>query len=131
MKKAGNILLIISGVFAIISAVGCLIGGIVMLVMSGPSFFDKIVALVESGEIHSSHQGTPEEIAAFIQFVFMVCGIVCMTEVGFCSACGVVAFLGKKKETEGLYIANIILGVLSGSIFAIVGGVLGIVGKNE
>ena len=131
MKKIGNILLIIAGVLTIIGSVGCLIGAIVLGVFSSPQFTQMIIDGLANGTIKSSIPGTPEQVAAQVQLVFLILAIVWAVEVLFAIGCAVVAFLANKKQTSGLYIANIVLGVLNGSIFSVVGGIFGLVAKED
>ena len=131
MKKIGNVLLLIAGILAIFAAVASLAGAIALIVFSGPQYTSMIIEGLQNGSIQSTLPGTPEQVTAQIQLMFLVFGIVLAVEVAIISGSAAVAFLAKSKQTSGLYIANIVLGVLSGSVLLIVGGILGLVGKSE
>ena len=131
MKKIGNVLLLIAGILAIFAAVASLAGAIALIVFSGPQYTSMIIEGLQNGSIQSTLPGTPEQVTAQIQLMFLVFGIVLAVEVAIISGSAAVAFLAKSKQTSGLYIANIVLGVLSGSVLLIVGGILGLVGRNE
>ena len=131
MKKIGNVLLLIAGILAIFAAVASLAGAIALIVFSGPQCTSMIIEGLQNGSIQSTLPGTPEQVTAQIQLMFLVFGIVLAVEVAIISGSAAVAFLAKSKQTSGLYIANIVLGVLSGSVLLIVGGILGLVGRNE
>ena len=108
-----------------------LAGAIALIVFSGPQYTSMIIEGLQNGSIQSTLPGTPEQVTAQIQLMFLVFGIVLAVEVAIISGSAAVAFLAKSKQTSGLYIANIVLGVLSGSVLLIVGGILGLVGRNE
>ena len=131
MKKAGNIVLLISGILSIISAVSCLAGGIIMLAFTSPAAYNLIVEGLKSGTISSTLPGTPEQIALTIQAMFLGYGIACVVESLFMAACAVFAFMARAKESLSLFITNIVLGALSGSLTAIAGGIFGIIGHNK
>jgi hypothetical protein len=40
-------------------------------------------------------------------------------------------FRARKVETQGSYIAVLVVGILSGNVLALVAGILGLVGKDE
>ncbi len=124
MKKAGQILLLISGIFTIISAIAVIIGGIVCLVFAGPELRQVIIDGIKDGTITTTIPGTPEEVAAILQSTFLVVGISLLASVIVIVGCAVVAFLGVKFNSKGLYIANIVLGIVGGSIFSLIGGIL-------
>ena len=127
MKKIGNIMLLVAGIYTIVGAISCLASAIICFVFSSPLLTPEIIKAIEAGQIHSSFPGTPAEIAAQIQIMLLVGGIVCAVEILFSAACAFIAFFGRIKQTEGLYIANIVLGVVNGSPFSIAGGVLGVI----
>lgn len=131
MRKIGNVLLILAGIFAILGCLGALGGSIALIVFSGPQFKQMIIDGLANGTIKSDLPGTPEEIATGVQAIFLGVGIFLAVEVLFTFGCAAVSFAAKAKQTSGLYIANIVLGVLTGSIFALVGGIFGLIGKEE
>lgn len=131
MRKIGNILLLIAGILTIVGSLGCVAGAITLLIFSDPSYHAMIVDGLSNGTIQSSLPGTPEEVATEIQLMFLIFGIVLAVEVLFAIGCAVVAFLARNKQSSGLYIANIVLGVLNGSIFSILGGLFGVLSADK
>lgn len=131
MRKIGNILLIIAGIFTIIGSLGCLGGSIAMFVFAGPQYTNAIAEAFANGTIHTTLPGTPEQAAAMFQSMLFAFAIVLAIEVLVAIGCAVVAFLANSKQTSGLYIANIVLGVLNGSLFSVLGGIFGLVGKED
>lgn len=131
MRKASEILLLISGILSIIAAFGYLVSMIVFFVLGSPSFTNIVIQGLEDGTIQTTIQGTPAEVAAFMQLTFMTLAIVFIFLLLFAVGSAIVAFLGKKKGGTALYILNIVFGLLSGTILNIVGGIIGLVAKDE
>ena len=57
----------------------------------------------------------------------MVLAIVFLVLAIFCIANAIIAFVGRAKETKGLFIMNIVFGALSGVVVNLVGGILGVI----
>lgn len=124
MKKAGQVLLLISGIFTIISTIGVIVGGIVCLFFAGPEARQWIIDGIKDGTITTTIPGTPEEVAAILQSTLLIVGISLLVSIVVTVGCAVVAFLATKYDSKGLYIANIVLGIVGGSIFSLIGGIL-------
>ena len=127
MKTATKVLLIIGGILAILSALSFLAGGIVLVVFSGPQFYDTILKMIQDGTAHSSLPGTPEQQVATIQSAFLIAGIVLLVEVLFLAIQAVIAFMASSRRSNTLYIANIVIGVITLSVFNLAGGIVGLV----
>ena len=127
MRRVGNVLLLIGGILGIITAVTLLAGGLVFMVLSGPAAFEAIKNGIETGAIHvQGYTGGDATLAAqAVQLTFLICGIVFLAEAVLNVASTVLCFLGKNRQTSSLYIANVVIGVFGGSVFAIIGGILG------
>lgn len=129
MKKAANILLIISGIFCILSILGVIAGAIACFVMSGNT--DLIKQGLSEGWINIPHQDTEEQAIQFVKIMLTTVGVLCVVYTVVYIAGAVISFQGAKKETKGLYIVNIVVGVIGGSIFNLIGGILGLVGASD
>ena len=127
MKTATKVLLIIGGILAILSALSFLACGIVLVVFSGPQFYDMILKMIQDGTAHSSLPGTPEQQVATIQSAFLIAGIVLLVEVLFLAIQAVIAFMASSRRSNTLYIANIVIGVITLSVFNLAGGIVGLV----
>lgn len=127
MRKASKIILLICAVLGIISALGLLVSTILMFVFASPGMTEQIQQMIADGTIHSSYSGTPEEVTRAVQFTFLIVGIVLLVVLVFEIPLIVLDFVGYKKESSGLFIAIIILSIMSGSILNIIGGVLGLI----
>lgn len=133
MKRIGNILLLVTGILAIIGTVGYIAVSTLFYVFASPSFTDTIKSGIESGtiKVQGYTSGDATEYAKTTQLVLLIAAIIFTIQVLFSIGCALIAFLARKKESAGLYITNIVIGVLNGSIFSIVGGILGILGREE
>ncbi len=131
MKKAADILLIISGIISIVWAVGYLIAAIVFFILSSPQFGQYIIDGLNNGSIHSTIPGTPEQQVAAIQLAFLIVGIVMAIALAFSIACAVFSFIGRNKRSTVSYVLIIMFSVLSGTIVGLVGSIFGLVSKDE
>ena len=126
MKKIGNILLLIGAIMSFISAGILVVVAIVLFVFASPALTNTIVQGVTEGTIHSSFTGDPNEVAAAIQFTFGFTGAILMVVTIPTVADGVISLLATKRQTQGWYIATLVLAILSGSILNLIGSILGI-----
>ena len=125
MKKASQILLLVGGIYSFLCAwcfLLCGVGGIVAGAVGGP----ELVEYLKSVNFDFAKFGlTPDQVAevataagiAFGVFMFLFCG--------FAIANGVIALLGRKKQSKTFYILNAVFGTLSCTIINGVGGVMG------
>ena len=133
MKKVSNVVLLIGGILAFLEVFGLIVAGIVMLVLGSPACTNIIVEGVKNGTVHvSGQEGTPEEIAVVAQLILVITGIVMFLISLPTVAAGVVALIARVKEKDGLYIASIVLGIVSGYNFVIIaGGILGLIKEKN
>ena len=131
MKKASDILLLISGVISIVWGIGYLIAAIVMFVFTSPQMTQFIINGLNDGTIRSTLPGTPEEVAAAIQLVFLVIGIVMVVALAFSVTCAVFSFTTKNSRSTIGYVLVLVFGLLSGTFVGTVGGILGLVSQDE
>ena len=127
MKKAKEILCIVSVPVSILLALMFLGFGITFLVFTSPTFTDLIVQGINEGQITSDLPGTPEEQAVAIQAMFLVFGITFIIPVVFQIANAVISGITIKKENKALYIANIVFGLLSGVELNFIAGIFGLI----
>ena len=130
MKKASKILLTISGVIYLISAIALAILGIVWGIMafiavSSLPFGELLTVYIQE---FVDGMSVPEDMVDTI--VGIVAGIVCLGAglAGFicCLVVSIINFKGAKAKKKGILIANIVFGVLAESILGIAGGVSGL-----
>ncbi len=104
---------------------------IVFIVFSTPATTQLLVDGLKDGSIHSSIQGTPEQVAAIIQGSFLIAGCCIAPGFIFGIVSGIVSTLGIKKHTPLIYVLNIIFGFVSGVLLNVVAGILGLVAPNK
>ena len=131
MKKASEILLLIGFILGIISAVGTLVTSIVFFVLGSPALTETFVNGLIDGSIKSDLPGTPEEQAALIQAIFTTVGACCIVGLLVELASVIVAFFARQRQTQPLYIATIVLGVLAGGACLLVGSIFGLIAVNR
>lgn len=126
MKKASQILLLIGMILSFVLAAIYLFAGIAFIIVGLPFMQPYYVEALEAGKIDTSFVGTPEECALYIRIVFLVIGGIFIPWTAMAIANGVIAALGRKKQTKVFYILNIVFGLLSGAEVNAVGGVFGL-----
>ena len=77
MKKISNIVLLVGAILGFTSIFVLLVIGIIFAIIGSPLCTDTIIEGVKNGSVHSDAvKGTPEEIAAFVQMIFTIIGII-------------------------------------------------------
>jgi hypothetical protein len=112
MKKIANILLLISGIFGIIAAV--VVGIIAIVSMTGVG-----AAAAAEGGMSGGEAAAAGIITGVVLLILL---IPILVDVILC-------FRARKVQTQGSYIAVLVFGILGGNLFAIIGGVLGLVNE--
>ena len=128
MKKASKIILIVSGIIAILAAVTYLVVGIACFSL-GQNLTDAIIKAVEGSPEYS---GMPyEDLVNLVNSAKVVAGAVFILAGVFACINAVICFMANKKETKGLYIATIVFGVISSTLVSLVGGILGLIANTN
>ena len=131
MKRLSRTFIRIGGILAIVYAATFVLCMVVFIVLATPVLTDALVEGFESGKATSDFPGTPEEKAAAVQIMFGVMAACFGLVAGFGFASAIVSFKALKEERKGLYIANIVFGILSGSMLNTAGGVLGTIAMSR
>ena len=121
MKKAAQILFLVSAILSIVAAVGYLIGGIVM-VASGAALPIGNEMLKEQGQQYL----TDEQLAAAMASAFTAGGT-CLFFVPFSIANIIISFKARHTAAKPLFIVAIVLGALSSTVVSIVAGIFGLI----
>lgn len=135
MRKASQIVLLVAGILSVVAAVGLFLSA--LLYGIGGTLF----VLLANGTIPTD--GCPEGVfkfleaiagtrvasAAIISAMFTYTATYAVLAVLNIPAAAL-AFAAKGKNKTGLFIACIVLGVVSGNIVAVVGAVLGLVANG-
>ena len=124
MKKASNIMYLVSMIFAIIGAAILFFYGIALIVVGCiPGIIEEIIKEV------------PEEYQALVTGAWvggMVCsGLVLFIIGGFAIASAVLCHKGRTAGSRKIYILNIVFGALSGNEVAIAASILAIIAENK
>lgn len=134
MKKATQIVLLIAGILAIICAVAYLIssivyfaaGGVAVMIANGtipesdfPQWAQQIIDQISAGKEYGSWEALAA--ALFTAGAFLLIFAI------FCVPAAILSFIAKSKDSKGLYICCIIFGILSTTIVATAGGILGLI----
>lgn len=131
MKKIGKILLMIGGIYSIVTMVLVLALGIFLTVLSSPSWTQTIIDYINEGNISAIGEYTAEESTQIYQMVFLVLGVIYLIEVGFDIANCVLSFRGQAKQTKALMIVNIVFGFLTGVLFNAAGGIVSLIALSK
>ena len=130
MRNASKILLIVGAIVSIVVAVIFLIVGAIMAVAAAVPT-SEIVAQIQNGTITTTASGTAEQQAEAFKAMstglaafFLIVGVFNIVNT-------VLAFVANAKKAKGLYIANIVFGVLSLTEVTLVGGIFGLIANGQ
>lgn len=134
MKKASQIVLLVAGILTIICAVAYLIssivyfaaGAVVIMLENGtispadfPEWAQQIIDQISAGKEYDSYAALAA--ALFTAGAFLLIFAI------FSIPAAILSFLARSKDTKGLYICCIVFGILSTTIVATAGGILGLI----
>ena len=124
MKRIARTLIRVGGILGIVYAACFALAMVVFIVLATPVFTETLVNGLNNETIQSAFPGTPEQQALAIQIMFGVMAGGFAIAAGFSLASAVISFKCLKEDRKGLYIANIVFGLL-GTSFNAAGGILG------
>lgn len=129
MKRVANILFLVGGILSIVLAATWVCLAAMFYVFASEPFKELIIKGIEEGTINSDFPGDPTQVATAIQIMFLSFGISFTVMTVFSAINAVFAFKGRNTNSKGMFICNIVFGVLSGvevnlvaSIFALIKG---------
>lgn len=124
MKTANYVLHLLGGIFSVLSAIGCVVGGILLIVLKDvPAFTDVMMEQL---------QGEYEIVAELlIKGGFIAAGVALLVISLFTIANAVLSFLAMTRVNKNLYITNIIFGVLSTIWLNVAGSIVGLIALNN
>ena len=132
MKRIARTLIRVGGILAIVYAACFALAMVVFIVLATPVFTGVLVDGLSSGYNQSSFPGTPEEQALAIQIMFGCMAFAFALLAGFGLTSAIVSFKCLKEDNKkGLYITNIVFGILSGCYLNTAGGVLGVIALTK
>ena len=118
MKKAAQILFLVSGILGIVAAVGYFIGGLVSIISGGIS----IAAATAEG---LSEQEMARLIAVGTSSIGS--GVWLLVTVAFAVVAAIVSFKARFTDRKPLFIVAIVFGALSMIVVPIVAGIFGLI----
>ena len=131
MKKASNYILLAGIIYSFVVVVTlCVLAGI-FLSFNNPNGKQAIIEGIQNGTFHTSFTGSTEEQADQVIILFVALAIIFFVMAFFALINAFIAIMGKSKKTQGLYILNIVLGVISGVYVNAVGAIFGLVALSR
>ena len=127
LKKAANILFLVGAIFAIVWAVGYLVGGIVTAVIGGSQTFKD--AFLEAAS-KADPEATAETIEAaylIVQYALVSSSVLCFVCFAFCIPSTIFSFKARNSDNKAFFILNIVFGILSWTIVNVVGAVFALI----
>ena len=135
MKKAAKIILIIAGVFGIISFVAAVIFAVIFFIAPSVPELQQVIA---DGLQYAMDEGMEEQYLEMLQWAAdnlgIFTGIMGGSLLGssFMTLLSVIfCFVGAGADKKGLYVVDIILGFFCSSLLQLVGGILGLIGAGK
>ena len=126
MKRIGRTFIRVGGILAIVYAACFALAMVVFIVLATPVFKQVLIDGLDNETIQSTFPGETEQQALAIQIMFGIMAAAFGLVACFGLASAIVSFKTLKEDNKkGLYIANIVFGILSGVYFNTAGGVLG------
>lgn len=131
MKKASNYVLLAGIIYSFVVVVAlCVVAGI-FLSINTPDGKQAIMQGLQNGTIQTSFTGTAEQQANQIIVLLVIFAVYFFVMAFFALINAFIAIMGKSKKTKGLYILNIVLGVISGVYVNAVGAIFGLVALSR
>lgn len=133
LKKASNILFTISEIYSFLLAALFIIIAALFIVVGAGAFNDLIRKGLEEGAIHTDWFNASDIDGALlaIQITFIVFGVLFAFYGIFAIINGIIIHKTKKGQSRGLYILNIVFGVLSSTYINIIAAIFGLITYNK
>ena len=129
MRRISRTMLMVGMVFAFISIGVCLLAAIGFIVTACiPAMQDVWLKIAEE-----AHMESPEAFAIFMTSMLITFGVVMIFIAGLSIPTAVVAKKARSQEepSNGILIANIVLGFVCGTYFSVAGGILGFIANKR
>ena len=134
MNKTAKTLLIIGGVLAILGAIGGLVFTFLFFAIKDAAANLEIAAQLKETIQKAYPDYTPEMVDKMYAEVVNFCATAAYVQLFvtiFTFIAAIVAFVSTGVHVTGLYIACIVLSLLAGNIFILIGGIVAVVKRNE
>lgn len=124
MKTANYVLHLLGGIFSVLSAIGCVVGGILLIVLKDVPGFTEVMLEQFKGEYEIVDE-------LLLKGGFIAAGVALLVISLFTAANAVLSFLAMTRVDKNLYITNIIFGVLSTIWLNVAGSIVGLIALNN
>lgn len=133
LKKASNILFTISEIYSFVLAGLFIVLSVLFIVVGAGAFNELIRKGLEEGSIHTDWFNAEDIDAALlaIQITFAVTGALFVLIGIFAIVNGIIIHKTRKGQSRGLYILNIVFGVLSSTYINIIAAIFGLITFNK
>lgn len=131
MKRASNILLLIGGILEITAAVGFMIAGVVMLLFGTPVMTNLLREIATEAAKDSTTSVSVDTLMQIFMYTFVSMGVTFLVTCVISVVGAILTFKASKNQTRGLFIASMVFGILSGTVVATVGSILGLISSTR
>ena len=131
MKKASNILYLITIIASIVGAIIIAISASVLLNYSSAEYTEAIANNIKNGSVRTSYTGTYTEQAEQIQALFKGLGIFYMIVAGLFILAAIVSIIARHSSGKGIHVFAIVIGIISLTIIPTVAGCLALSAKKR
>ena len=129
MKKASNIVLLVGSILGFVAAGGLFIAAVVFIILSTPAFTDFIREGIQNGSITTD--ASDIEIAiGIVVATFITCAVFFIIVGVLSIVSSIIALKARKEGRKGLYIACLVLGILSNEV-VLVGSIFGLISNKK
>ena len=131
MRKASDIVLLVSAIVGFVAAASLLITAVMFTIFSLPFFSNYIREGIEQGTINTDFDNVDAAVI-FVTSTFIACAVCFYFITILMVIASALSLKARKEGTKTLYITAIVFGAISGLEGAVVGGIFGLFGsKNE
>ena len=129
MKKASDIVLLVGSILGFVAAGGLFIAAVVFIILSTPAFTDFIREGIQNGSITTD--ASDIEIAiGIVVATFITCAVFFIIVGVLSIVSSIIALKARKEGRKGLYIACLVLGILSNEV-VLVGSIFGLISNKK
>ena len=134
MKKASQIILIISGIFDLILVAGVVLYSVIAIITAlvtkttmNPEWFAELEQYITETGVEVEPETLMWIVVAVYCVIVLVVSLIAMV---FFIVAGILALKGSKAKNNNILIANIVFAVLTQTWLTLVGAILGIIGLS-
>ena len=129
MKKASDIVLLVGAIMGFVTAGALFIASIVMIFLSTPLFTDFVRESIENGTATTDFPSADSAVV-FMTALFISLAVTFILAGVLSIIASAQALKARKEGRKGLYIACLVLGILSNEV-VLVGSIFGLISNKE